>query len=621
MPLSLSPVVGRVVLAVSFATSLLAQSPAELVQALSDPRRRAAAVERLVEVGRQAIPPLRDFMASAAAERDRDAATQLAALMVLRRLGAEAAPVVPDVVALLNTATDEAVIVAGIRWLLQLVPSVEDLAGCRKIANSLRIGRVSARSISSVQTAERRLRAGPVPAAEILCSYLEEDDDPAAWRAAAIAVVDRPELATAEVVEAAEIRFAKVLQTPGGGSQWWAVGDLAQMLERYGVEVDRAQVTRGLLWHDSAETKCEALQRLRAGPAPESATVRDVVDLLDDGNAEVREFAANALEGWGLAALPGMPQLFRVAGAEGTSRRLRIVCERSAQRLLRDVRAAEASPAVVELLDRFSAFVHGQQVPTAALPADARATRILSGLAGGLLRTDAGIAFLDDTLRMAGGGTAELADSVLDALPLANAPQTMPMFCLLVRIGAPAAAIPDLEDRLARIVSANDNAYVGDAVEVLAVVTAGPTAPDAVIVAACGSGRPRLVLAGLAAAARRGLLGDERVKSAARAGAERREWGHQDLGDGYARKRCSRLLDDELRAACALALVGAGIDDLTVPIAEHFGLDADELPAWLAERRQPERLLATFVELEDEVRERMSVDEALRALVAPPQGR
>lgn len=611
MPRSLSPYCCRGVAAWWLSVALPAQQPAELVQALADPKRRAAAIERLVELRAQAIPVVRDLLVRAA-DDEVEPSTQMAALTVLRRLGAEAAPVLPELVTMLCRSQDEAVFVVGVRWLLEVVPQVEGVRVCKRIATELRVRRPSPRAIASLQTAEHRLRIGPAPTPEQLLALLADDHEWAQWRAVAIAIIDRPALARADVIEAAAVRFAEVLQTPAGGPMWWAAGDLALMLDRHQGEVDRALLTRALLWHDQSEVKIEGLQRLRVGAAPDAATVRDVVALLDDGAGAVQEFAASTLEGFGAAALPGLSQLFLLAGSERATRRLRTVAERTAQRLLRAVRDAETGPAVAELLDRFAAFAHRQPVPPARTPADAASARVLAALASGLLRTDGGTAFLDEVLRTSGGASPELAVAVVGALPATSGALTVPMLGLLIRIGAPAAAVPEFEERLARIVQANASAYTADALEVLIEASAGPTASDDAVIAACASERPRLALRGVVEAARRGLLGDPAVRQAVRNGVGREDWGHEELGRTRRGGRLSQRLDDDLRAACALALVANGVEDTLGPIADQFGLRKDEVSAWLAEHRSPERLLAALVELEDAVRERTGVDRALR---------
>jgi hypothetical protein len=265
-----------------------------------------------------------------------------------------------------------------------------------------------------------------------------------------------------------------------------------------------------------------------------------------------------------------------------------------------------------ELGAAFLGATPGSAAAGAALVAPDRETEVLlvAALSGFDAMSAAWTAQLPQVVQRSTRRSQELGEALL-RIASSCAPDGIAGAMNAIIAAAPALAeVPELEDRLVGVVRAQRSFFVGDAIEVLAAIRGGPDAEEAEL-ARLGDGRhARLVLRAFAELARRERLAGhgarELVQSVLAAGELPREFlGRREP----LRVGCS--LGVEVDAALALALSAQGqavaIGARVEALADVFGLEPEEVPAWIAVRIREGRMAATFRRLEERARAELLV--------------
>lgn len=359
-----------------------AEQPVErLIEDLADPLRAAAAAELLEQVGASAVPALARLIV--VPQRYVEPRPRvLSAIYVLGRLGAQA---LPAIAALEDAALarDEAV-AAQAAWALGEV-GVHAAAEERDRLAARLDGLLRARF--AAQVARERLLLGPAPALGTISAALAAGEAEPVIAACRVLRPPLPEALCNEPVrqqwrQLVHARLAAALQPVA--MPWdpaplrFAVGDLASAwLGLGGTEADLV-VGRGLLQHFDPLLRRRGLLLVAAAPEPAFEVRAEVLPLLFDAEAELRQVAASACGRWrrqGLLALAPLRQLGRDDGDVG----VRMACSSAADEVARSVAAAGAEAWVAAVDDR----LQGRDPAPLPMPSAAAGLELLGELLRG----------------------------------------------------------------------------------------------------------------------------------------------------------------------------------------------------------------------------------------------
>jgi hypothetical protein len=573
------------------------------VSGLAEPLHARAAADALVALGAAAVPPLQalvDAPQRYVEPRDR----VLGALFVLGRLGAAAVPALPAVER--ACGDHDAAIARQALWALgevgRAAPEDQraDLAARLETATDYLAQVTRARLRLGSAPATARLRdelASADPAAVVAaCHFLhpplpagiDGDGGPAAWRE----LVHR-QLALA-LAPAALPWDEHVLRpaAPDLAAAWLGLG---------GGDADLL-VGRGLLQHWDAQLRRKGLSRLAGDETAPLGVRAELLRLLFDQDAEVRQLAAWQFGAWGRAGLLALPALLRLEDKDPDVG-MRLSCRKACG----DLRTAWADQAAG--LAAFEARLRGGAEAPLPAPGDAAGATLLAELLCGAEWTDAAV--VRRLLPTPVAGRALPPDLQIAVLRLcANLDGGIRAVAAgwIARHGRDAGlGDPSRAMLFACLSSGADD---GNLVEALAWVLAGADATEAELRRAGAHGSPRVQVHALCELAKRRaqLTADEEKRVRALLGEARTVLLDSDeSGDKFKLGVDCRPFVD---AAATLLLAAAGASFDVGPLLALASAGSDEAAAvrrWLAARD----FQALGALLEARMREALRVDAAV----------
>ncbi|MGE3174868.1 MAG: hypothetical protein AB7O97_19725 [Planctomycetota bacterium] len=477
------------------AASAPAQDPstdraiARAVDDLAEPSRARAAAATLLRHDPETVVPRLAALVIVPQRYVEPRQRVLASLFVLGRFGAAARLAVP---ALLNAVRDRDWGVADqALWALAEVGQYGDEAEREAWAAEIAGTHLTAR------VARERLRLGRCRDAAVVAAGIGAEE-PAAVTAACLLL--QPPLpgplaggpARESLRELLHARLAEALAPAEFPWQQPPLRSAASALAAAWTEcaaagVGDVLVGRGLLQHFDARLRRRGLDQIEPLGAASLAERAELLPLLFDADAEIRQVAAWAFGSFGARGLPALPGLRRLGGLDGDVG-VRMACAAVADDVLQAHGSGEHAP----LLAAIDARLRGRADQPLELPRDAFGCELLCEVLCGAEWTEAAV--VRRLLPTPPAGT--VVPAALRAAVLRYAVNTDPELRLvaatwLARHARPADA--DLErhlDAIAEFRGVVDPAFV----EMLAWVRAGPGAAPTALLTALQHPSPRVVV-------------------------------------------------------------------------------------------------------------------------------